>query len=85
MAALAPVDTAQDPQDPAMWTVRLGVPGRAGTVRVVVRERWIASPTPLTCGAGRAASMRTYDLVAFDESDIDTDVTGTASAAPTRP
>jgi hypothetical protein len=34
-----------------------------GTVTVTVRERWVASPTPLTCSAGRAASMRVYDLV----------------------
>lgn len=33
-----------------------------GPVRVVVQERWVASPTPLTCSAGRAASMRVYDL-----------------------
>ena len=30
---------------------------------MAVRERWVASPTPLTCSAGRAASMRVYDLV----------------------
>ncbi|HWN25576.1 MAG TPA: sucrase ferredoxin [Actinomycetospora sp.] len=34
-----------------------------GTVTVTVRERWVASPTPLTCSAGRAASMRVYDLL----------------------
>ena len=39
-----------------------GGPGR-GPVSVVVRERWVASPTPLTCSAGRASSMRVFDLV----------------------
>ena len=34
-----------------------------GPVTVVVRERWVASPTPLTCSAGRASSMRVFDLV----------------------
>ncbi|MFC5060583.1 sucrase ferredoxin [Actinomycetospora atypica] len=60
--ALAPVSARQsDPTDAAVWTIEL-----TGDVTVTVRERWIPSPTPLTCGAGRAASMRTYDLVAFD-------------------
>lgn len=37
-----------------------------GPVRVVVRERWVSSPTPLTCSATRAASMRIFDLVSLD-------------------
>ncbi len=53
--------------------MRLRAPEGTGELEVVVRERWIASPTPLTCGAGRAASMRTYDLVALDGAGIGTD------------
>jgi hypothetical protein len=84
--ALAPVDSRQDPDDPARWTVRLAAPDGAGEVEVVVRERWIPSPTPLTCGAGRAASMRTYDLVALDGSGVPTGSTaGTEVAGSTRP
>ncbi|MEJ2888425.1 sucrase ferredoxin [Actinomycetospora aeridis] len=43
--------------------VRLDGGAERGPVMVVVRERWVASPTPLTCSAGRAASMRVFDLV----------------------
>jgi hypothetical protein len=75
--ALVPVDVRQDAEDPALWTVRLRAPEGPGELEVVVRERWIASPTPLTCGAGRAASMRTYDLVALDGPGIATDARST--------
>ncbi|WP_308286249.1 sucrase ferredoxin [Actinomycetospora endophytica] len=68
--ALAPIDARQDPEDPATWTVRLAAPDGRGEIVVVVRERWIPSPTPLTCSAGRAASMRTYDLVTRDDDGI---------------
>ncbi|NMO91834.1 sucrase ferredoxin [Actinomycetospora sp. TBRC 11914] len=82
VAALAPAGARQDPEDPQRWTVRLVAPDGDGEVEVVVRERWIVSPTPLTCGAGRAASMRTYDLVAWDRSGV---ATGTAASTATRP
>lgn len=49
--------------DDGATTVRLDGGPERGAVRVVVRERWVASPTPLTCSAGRAASMRVFDLV----------------------
>lgn len=80
--ALAPIDARQDPDDPATWTVRLAAPDGAGELTVVVRERWIASDTPLTCSAGRAASMRTYDLVTCDAVGTGTVATG---AGPTLP
>jgi hypothetical protein len=64
--ALGLVEARQDTADPDLWTVRLEAPD--GTVDVVVRERWIPSPTPLTCSAVRAASMRTYELVALEGS-----------------
>ena len=51
--------------DDGVWTVTLDGDDR-GRVTVVVRERWIPSPTPLTCTATHAASMRTYDLVALE-------------------
>jgi hypothetical protein len=73
VAALAPLDVRQDAEEPARWTVRLRAPDGVGELEVVVRERWVPSPTPLTCGAGRAASMRTYDLVALDGPGIGTD------------
>ena len=75
--ALAPLEVRQDPEEYARWTVRLRAPDGAGEFVVVVRERWIPSPTPLTCGAGRAASMRTYDLVALDGPGIATDARST--------
>ena len=62
--ALAPRG-AEAHADGSTWTVHLDG-GAAGALRVVVRERWFPAPTPLTCGAARAASMRTYDLVALD-------------------
>jgi hypothetical protein len=34
-------------------------------VTVVLREQWISSPTPLTCSALRAASMRVFELVSL--------------------
>ncbi len=77
VAALAPLDVRQDPEEAALWTVRLR--SGDGEVVVVVRERWIPSPTPLTCGAGRTASMRTYDLVALDGAGSST------AARSTRP
>jgi hypothetical protein len=80
--ALAPLDARPDPDDPATWTVRLTAPDGAGEVTVVVRERWIPSETPLTCGAARAASMRTYDLVTCDGAGIGTVATGTGSTRP---
>lgn len=43
------------------WEVELDGRDR-GTVRVVVRERWVPAATPLTCSAARATSMRVYDL-----------------------
>lgn len=49
------------------WTVRLDG-GERGELRVVVRERWFPAPTPLTCSARGAASMRTFDLVSSDVS-----------------
>lgn len=80
--ALAPVDARQDAEDPATWTVRLAAPDGGGEITVVVRERWIASPTPLTCGAGRAASMRTYDLVTCEGLGIGTVATAADSTRP---
>lgn len=63
-------------RDDGTTTVRLdGGPG-CGPVTVVVRERWVASPTPLTCSAGRAASMRVFDLV-----DLVTEI-GAATGVP---
>jgi hypothetical protein len=50
-------------------------------VTVTVRERWVAAPTPLTCSAGRAASMRVYDLVDIAAgSGSDLDVMGAGAA-----
>ena len=49
--------------DDGATAVRLDGGPERGTVTVLVRERWVASPTPLTCSAGRAASMRVFDLV----------------------
>jgi hypothetical protein len=89
VAALAPVGVRQDPDDASLWTVRLAAPDGLGEVEVVVRERWIPSPTPLTCGAGRAASMRTYDLVAWEGPDDDVapvaGAAGSAGSTTTRP
>jgi hypothetical protein len=50
-------------REPGTVEVTLDGGPERGPVTVVVRERWVASPTPLTCSAGRAASMRVYDLV----------------------
>ncbi|MDL5155296.1 sucrase ferredoxin [Actinomycetospora termitidis] len=61
--ALAPLAVTNDEADPAVTTVRLAGPD--GPLDVTVRERWIPSATPLTCSAGRTASMRTYELVAL--------------------
>jgi len=71
--AFAPLEATQGADGD--WTVRLagGHHGHGGAVTVVVRERWMPSPTPLTCGAGRAASMRTYDLVALHPAPDDPD------------
>lgn len=52
-----------DAGDDGATAVRLDGGPERGTVTVVVRERWVAAPTPLTCSAGRAASMRVFDLV----------------------
>lgn len=68
VTALAPLSVTPDATEPAVVTVRLAA--EDGPLDVTVRERWIPSATPLTCSAGRNASMRTYDLV---------------SLAPTRP
>jgi len=84
--ALEPRGSEQTPD--GTWLIHLDG-GARGPVHVEVRERWIASPTPLTCSAGRAASMRTYDLVALDppaESAIGAgrthDAAGTGTARP---
>ena len=58
--AFAPLGTTQ--ADDGVWTVLLDG-GHRGQLTVVVRERWIPSPTPLTCNAAGTASMRTYDLL----------------------
>ena len=58
--ALRPMGT--DELGSGRWAVHLDGGDERGVVRVVVRERWVPSPTPLTCSAGRAASMRVYDL-----------------------
>ena len=50
-------------RDQGVSEVTLDGGAERGPVSVVVRERWVSSPTPLTCSAGRAASMRVYDLV----------------------
>ncbi|MHC1562011.1 sucrase ferredoxin [Actinomycetospora sp. C-140] len=50
-------------REPGLTEVTLDGGAARGPVTVVVRERWVASPTPLTCSAGRAASMRVFDLV----------------------
>jgi hypothetical protein len=50
-------------REPGLTEVALDGGPERGPVTVLVRERWVASPTPLTCSAGRAASMRVYDLV----------------------
>lgn len=49
-------------REPGLTAVRLDGGPQRGPVTALVRERWVASPTPLTCSAGRAASMRVYDL-----------------------
>jgi hypothetical protein len=63
VAAFAPISVTPDPAEPAVVTVRLE--SADGPLDVTVRERWIPSSTPLTCGAGRNASMRTYDLLSL--------------------
>ncbi|MDD7926220.1 sucrase ferredoxin [Actinomycetospora chibensis] len=50
-------------REPGVVEVTLDGGSGRGPVSVVVRERWVASPTPLTCSAGRASSMRVFDLV----------------------
>jgi len=57
-------------REPGLTEVTLDGGPERGPVSVVVRERWVASPTPLTCSAGRAASMRVYDLVALTPSAV---------------
>lgn len=57
--ALLPVGSADLGE--GRWAVDLDGRDR-GTVRVVVRERWVPASTPLTCSAVRATSMRVYDL-----------------------
>lgn len=79
--ALAPIDARPDPDDPARWTVRLATP-EGGEVVVVVRERWIPSPTPLTCGGPGPASMRTYDLVTDDGVEIGSEAPAAGSTRP---
>jgi hypothetical protein len=55
-------------REPGVVEVSLDGGPERGPVSVVVQERWVASPTPLTCSAGRAASMRVYDLVGMTPS-----------------
>jgi hypothetical protein len=55
-------------REPGVVEVSLDGGPERGPVSVVVQERWVASPTPLTCSAGRAASMRVYDLVEITPS-----------------
>jgi len=52
-------------RDDGLWSVRLDGGADRGIVTVVLREQWISSPTPLTCSALRAASMRTFELVSL--------------------
>lgn len=68
-------------REPGLTEVTLdGGPDR-GVVSVVVRERWVASPTPLTCSAGRAASMRVFDLVELTPAGGMTGVGAVGAAA----
>ena len=66
--ALAPRGVEQG--EGGLWTVHLDGAGH-GELRAVVRERWMPSPTPLTCGAAGSASMRTFDLVALESDGVD--------------
>ncbi len=52
-------------REDGLWQVRLDAGPERGIVTVVLREQWVPSPTPLTCSAIRAASMRTFELVSL--------------------